>query len=531
MYDLSSVQEPFWAKSGNFVRGRDPLGIQNSSISVYATLLPGLTNLTLRIRYYGFYLWLLDEFLQLDEKDPFKQSVDAHYSFIRRGELILAFLMGKLHPTELSVIGSDYVSNNLDQLQQLGYYDIEHGADKTYQTEEHKVYWDYKSGALGQYYAGSLIGLDLIEQRQGYFRRTDVRGAELATAFRNSVANAQRELFLKRIVEGRLYEEDFHALDQFALNAPIHDLEEGQFYFKMLLDKDGSKIKTYEGEFPSQRKETIRLFLEKMKEDERIDHWYSIPRKIYQANLDGSKEPVSEAEFGWYLYQLNEFVHYYLEAIFWGLLEEMDGKEYAVQAFLSEMTTPVNQYCITQLGLKQSSIMREWLNEVQLDTEENIAAIGAQVKAGNTFEVIGRSIAGLLQLYKENSAGLDELKRYALNHHVHDKNGNAMEVFNRYLDVNKSLPTDRFIRNVIHTLMNEHIAIAYYKMGSGEKNLLKFMIEDNYLVHIETMRPNFTNPRIRALLNFMVDLGVLDANGKRLEIGDRLMEELNLNAQ
>ena len=60
-YNLEKYKEPFWAKSGNFVRGRDPLGVQNSSISVYATLLPGMTNLTLRLRYYGMYLWLLVE--------------------------------------------------------------------------------------------------------------------------------------------------------------------------------------------------------------------------------------------------------------------------------------------------------------------------------------------------------------------------------------------------------------------------------------------------------------------------------------
>ncbi len=61
-YNLDSYRAPYWAKSGNFVRGRDPLGVQNSSISVYATLLPGMTNLTLRLRYYGMYLWLLDEY-------------------------------------------------------------------------------------------------------------------------------------------------------------------------------------------------------------------------------------------------------------------------------------------------------------------------------------------------------------------------------------------------------------------------------------------------------------------------------------
>ena len=73
-YNLETYQEPFWAKSGNFVRGRDPLGVQNSSISVYATLLPGMTNLTLRLRYYGMYLWLLDEYHNLPAYSPFKQS-------------------------------------------------------------------------------------------------------------------------------------------------------------------------------------------------------------------------------------------------------------------------------------------------------------------------------------------------------------------------------------------------------------------------------------------------------------------------
>lgn len=47
--------KPFWAKSADFIGGRDPLGIQNSSVSVYTRLLPGLNNVTERLRYYGFY--------------------------------------------------------------------------------------------------------------------------------------------------------------------------------------------------------------------------------------------------------------------------------------------------------------------------------------------------------------------------------------------------------------------------------------------------------------------------------------------
>ena len=38
--------------------GLDPLGMQNTSVGLYQKLLPGISNVTLRIRYYGFYAWL-----------------------------------------------------------------------------------------------------------------------------------------------------------------------------------------------------------------------------------------------------------------------------------------------------------------------------------------------------------------------------------------------------------------------------------------------------------------------------------------
>ena len=54
-----TIAIPFWAEGRDFIGGRDPLGIQNSSVSIYSTLLPGLNNVTERLRYYGFYCWLL----------------------------------------------------------------------------------------------------------------------------------------------------------------------------------------------------------------------------------------------------------------------------------------------------------------------------------------------------------------------------------------------------------------------------------------------------------------------------------------
>ena len=42
--------------------GLDPLGLQTGSVNIYQRLLPGISNVTLRMRYYGLYAWLADTY-------------------------------------------------------------------------------------------------------------------------------------------------------------------------------------------------------------------------------------------------------------------------------------------------------------------------------------------------------------------------------------------------------------------------------------------------------------------------------------
>ena len=57
---IGKAKYPFWGASINLVPGLDPLGLQVTSEAIYAAMLPGISNLTNRVRYYGFYCWLLD---------------------------------------------------------------------------------------------------------------------------------------------------------------------------------------------------------------------------------------------------------------------------------------------------------------------------------------------------------------------------------------------------------------------------------------------------------------------------------------
>ena len=52
-----TINYPEWTEYQK-KNGLDPLGMQNSSVNLYQTFLPGISNVTLRMRYYGLYAWL-----------------------------------------------------------------------------------------------------------------------------------------------------------------------------------------------------------------------------------------------------------------------------------------------------------------------------------------------------------------------------------------------------------------------------------------------------------------------------------------
>lgn len=139
-------------------------------------------------------------------------------------------------------------------------YDIALGADQNKDTVKGSVYWDYVSGALRQYYAGSLFALNLAEAKNGFFESTEEHGKILAESYRSSLTEAAATLFLKRVSEGKLYLEDLDVLDEIALNKDYKGTLEGAFYFKMLLSDNGKQSTITSLKIISQRKKYLHLF-------------------------------------------------------------------------------------------------------------------------------------------------------------------------------------------------------------------------------------------------------------------------------
>lgn len=525
-YTSEVYQQAFWAKSGDFTTGRDPLGLSNSSIATYSRLLPGFNNVTGRLRYYGFYAYLLHCYHQLPPEDPFKIDAKAQYRYIRRAELCLALYMVHKHPDEQSIPGSLFAGKMPSE--EEGYYDIKLGADQNPDTKKYSVYWDYSSGAFGQYYAGSLQGLNLIERLPNQaFRFTEERGLPLAQSYRNNLSGAAHDTMQTVIRTGRLYQEQMDSLKGFA----VHEIPKGkewQSYYQLFWMDDGWAFKTAEGRIPAQRKESIFLFLDYLSQPEKGKVWDQFPAHIYQQYQAVTEAINLEAATGWRYYYIHDLIHFALDGLLWAFLHFLDGRTVHLANYVQELTEKLSQGFETNFGITETQTLAELLQALPDHAPtEVVAQINKKIKDKEDEEAFFQAAYLFLLLCKRHEADLASLENYAQQHYVHDKYGTFVELYGRYIrpHVNKALPD--FLRNLFYILVNDHMAVAYRKMGNGEKSLLKFLLEEQYLTHIETMKPSFTTPRLGTLLSFLWDLDLIEGEDYKLStLGKAELEKL-----
>jgi hypothetical protein len=501
MYEPEIIIEPFWAENSGFLTGRDPLGIQNSSISVYARLLPGLTNLTQRLRYYGFYCWLLKEYDAFNPKETIK-NLNHQYNFIRRAELIIAFLMANEYPSEGSVVGSNHANKHIND----EVYNIKLGTEKIPDIEKQDIYWDFESGALGQYYAGSLINLNLIEIINKFFHIKE-RGLNLALAFEKSIKLDERQNFLTLIQRETISKFDLALIKSFCLNLIPFRSEEWNFYKEMLLVNDGENYKTSDGNISNKRKQTIELYLKYLQqntENIKFDTW--VYREINKDAITNT------AFFGWYYYYINEAFHFALETIFWGMLVCLEGRIIPINEYIDEIRSLIVNINCKSLEINQNDLLEdviilmnnfnliEKINELEKLTQSEI----------NWETAIAKAVELLTVIYVNIESNHNKIRDFENLNYIEFQKGKVTELTYTYIKNNLSISYSSYVKRIIKLIVNDHVSTAFRKMGNGEANLLKFIIEDNIIGHFQTMPPKHTNPRIFTLNKFLVDLNIID---------------------
>lgn len=491
-YKLSEITAPFWATNDGFKGGRDPMGIQNSSVATYGRLLPGMTNLTGHIRYYSLYCWILNEYDKLETEE---QTEIHQYNFIRRAELAMALVMKDQNIG--SVVGALFVSQERYNLIEEGLYDLANGGD--YDSED--KYWTYQTGAFGQYYLGSLVYYELVKVEEGRFYLRD-KGKTLASAFRKSVDKDVRDLFIDCIVEGSLAEDEIEELLPLGLNRIEVNSAEWDNLNHLLTKQDDDSS--------SFRRETVLLMLKD------LDNGISVDNFVEHRFLNADKDDEYDASFGWYFYYLCEAFHYCIESVFCLILNEIRDLHNPSMKFLIE---DIRKKMLSFMDEEKSySSIDEWRKKVNGKIEEMFDELKKFIYVKDYTQAAVQSLKLLLRLQNEYELNKENILAFQNENDLTRQHGILSEGLKSYVLLHSKLPVDMYIVTIVRQIMQEHTIIAIGKMGNTDTDLRKFIFEDGRVVLVEIRYPTATSPRIDSLYSFLQDLSYIDSDGQLTDI-------------
>jgi hypothetical protein len=524
---------PFFGDRISFIRGLDPLGLQNTSDATFSLLLPGLNNVTGRIRYYSFYCWLFDVYSKvIGSTNP-----DDQKQFIRRAEYIIALASQYITEDASSIPGSNYARQEIVYKGEV-HHSLQAGTFKE-DGSTRETYWNYGTGAFGQYYLGSLRDIGIITERDnhvGVYVRTNKRedksvsGEELAESFDANISPQNKALFLKCISTGSISDIQLkQLLPEFDLTTITKDSDEQNLLIGLLLQKDFPL--RIEETPKTLRNQTIKHLLSfiKINEGDFSDRIF-----IYNCFDKKGKEQTSDDEclIGWYYYQFNEFWHFANTSIFNGTL-----------AYLEKISDP-NWYPLSHLVKEVTNQVTAKLIELNLATDEETTLIEVLTNLSrntniyNYFELttkseindkVANSFLLLFTLFLENKDKLIDLKTYAESNQI-AKDGEGTGYFITQFESKKSIAIQKFVYDYVFlNIIYRHQYVAFRKIGGGSQSTQKFIIEDNYIRYLGNFEAGYTGPRIGRLIAFLKDLDIISNENKLTSKGELLTSELQSN--
>ncbi|TXM94675.1 hypothetical protein [Methylobacterium sp. WL116] len=183
------IAQPEWTERAE-KRGLDPLGMQNAGVTLYQSLLPGISNVTLRMRYYGYYCWVSDSYAHAGATDDFA----AWRSWVRRSEALYALVSARA-TGEGGVGGVDWANRRLAQEELV--VDFAEAASNDIRVTR---YLRQSLGVFGGAYYSQMVELGLFRQgKHGIQRATNGTGRSVATAFRDAIGPRVEKVLLETI--------------------------------------------------------------------------------------------------------------------------------------------------------------------------------------------------------------------------------------------------------------------------------------------------------------------------------------------
>lgn len=505
MYEANEIPYPFWGAESKTKSGRDPLAVQNSSVVIYNNMITGITNVTGRVRYNGFYCWIL--MLMKEHSDKTSIPLPEQIKLIRRGELLLAYLMQHSFHEVTGVSGSIFTQKYFKEEDRI---DLAWGADYTNKSQ-HQIYWQYPNGIFGQYYIGVLYHqLNLISVSDDKYKsyRVTPEGHQLAEAYRRSLTSEIEALFWDSICQGVIDKKQLAAMAGGMALHLINTEEELNEYQKIFCKPD------HPDKNSRHRINSIRLILQYLASNN------VRPKNFVLDFLKYNFESVlidwdyaTDEMFSWFLYELNELSHAAYEAFHFAIL-----------------------YSITEEPQPLDSVLRKLQEEYETyatscSNEDSVYPLYDQIqecyKKGEYGALLHKAARLLLTLQSTIEPHLQRLSDHAQQegYDVYHP-GFALFLLDKLINDTRQVDWN-FVEGCIYFAINDHLHSSYGKSTIGQGLVHNYMVEDELIWKLRNTKPVRTSPRLQNVLQYMEDLQWIEQSEDHYILTDRGLNIMN----
>lgn len=524
---------PEWSERGYWTSGLDPLGLQAFPIELYQKLIPGLTNITVRPRYYSFYTWLC--WINAQRDDLRISNWTEWRRFIRRSEVIMT--LSSLH----AGLDDGYGMPGVDWAREFTWdgdiADIREAADPEHYENERARYIKAPQGVFGQAYKA------VLQNTLGALAPADEHdipipsigiGDDLAQAFQKNVGQAS-ETFLRCVNTGLISSNEMQLIGRafHPLAVPLNSDEWHQLT-DILLNGVGGV-----GGDAESRMHSMQFFLEVAKQGRESPSAWDFRWTAYSGHVPNGEAFNCPSELSvqvarWQAYQASDLLQLAIGSLFQLSVDRIptegaDEKSLVMTMCqdLAEALSPGGEQMTwgqfrdrQPLALNASS-RDDAHSEVSLADKVHSATGGNKRLDAFSGALAGVSLVATLEM------------------RLRDPNWPAANVFQELTSERRSLRDvvsllemngTRPLFEVLYELVREfvikgHLTEAYRKLIGQDRFTFYFQIDNGRLTQRdpEAIVLNFTTPRLNTTLNFLLDLQLIGEQGVT-SLGESFLE-------
>lgn len=515
------------------IGGLDHLGTQAPCVLIYSQLLPGITNVTDRARYYSFYPWFLWSFDQRYPKDK-----EKFIEFFRRADCLFT-LIAEQHARKTdhdqerhgtAMVGRNQLVPAITQLEAGSILRLSDYTDK----DSSLRYFKNQLGGLGQYYAGTLSNLLLISPlEKPWMSYTKEYGEPLAKSF---ASNIDEDKFWELVEKNEVTLEDLDSLNFLCPCMLTQSISECSSLVDMYFDTS----QRY-GDEGAQRKKSFGLILNLIQSFTNLGSGIDLDESIFRAcvyskTLPGGKpweipQDFSETLSCWALYERNDLLSISFQTVFAILLRTLQPQEWSQhQTYKS-----VEEFSVAFANSEDVKTTIESLNAKTFEDlivslsqngpaltgwedENHELSIAKKMLTGwnrneNTSVILTAAIKMLVLLASRDDHNQPPYGSLAISHDALLDYPINLSSFRAKIEFWKLMSLETFIIDLTNWCMNTHLRVALRKLRQTNRATFHLRPSDNGLDVVgEIPPPANTTPRFKQAIQILRDIGVLQRN-------------------